>query len=212
MVERNRGRSARDYDTAVGCAEAFHRVGGSLMTGIPARLPEGSSRKIPPAMGDLAVCATNLAFAAELYLKAAHMKLGRTPPVGHDLWKLFAGLPKPFRLSVERRYVRLFNSLPLPLLGSITVARGPEASPDWKAESPRDYSLERMLKRSRAAFESWRYLFEVEIHVSQTYEFHTIDYLPLHLVCEALRSELTGAGPTPDSGASGKDLEGDSRL
>lgn len=45
------------------------------------------------------------AFSVELYLKALHAVCGNVPPPrGHDLWKLFSGLPTSVRMEVEKRF------------------------------------------------------------------------------------------------------------
>ncbi|HEX8450872.1 MAG TPA: hypothetical protein VF647_02180 [Longimicrobium sp.] len=89
----------------------------------------------------------NLAFAAELYLKVlGAARSGGRWPWGHDLKRLFDGLPTDDRAELERRYESIRSSGPDGVLDRFLPGR--------------DLSLPGVLDESRDAFARLRYAFE----------------------------------------------------
>jgi HEPN domain-containing protein len=179
-----------DYALLVDCADSFQKMGELFIDGIYQRFPEGTSWKPPSGLGELVCCVTNLSFSLELYLKALHAKLGEAYLQEHDLSKLYMSLPSEVRQAIERNYGEYVKSIPPGVHASITVAKGPEASPKWRNYSKEPKDLASVLNRSRDIFRSWRYIFEVRLQSEGSYEIHEFEYLLLHLACKALRTQL----------------------
>src|SRR5713101_6874771 len=85
------------------CGEAFQRLAEKL---IPAvwTVKEGSCYVMPDEMGDVVACATNLAFAVEVYLKGLLIQLGLDFPMDHNLRNLYGAIPQPVRTLIESIY------------------------------------------------------------------------------------------------------------
>ena len=179
-----------DHALLVDCAESFHKMGELFIDEIGQRLPEGSSREPPSALGELVCCATNLGFSLELYLKALHAQMDGTYPKEHDLAKLYATLPAKVRQPIERNYNEYARSPPVGVHVSITVAKGPESPPKWTSDAEESKDLPSVPERSRDIFRSWRYLFEVRIESEGSYDTHQFEYVLLHLACKALRTQV----------------------
>lgn len=78
---------------ALRCADAFRETAESFILGKFKSFPKGDLNAWGPILGDIAACATNLAFAPEIYLKCLRIQVGLPPRAttgdGHDLWCLF---------------------------------------------------------------------------------------------------------------------------
>jgi HEPN domain-containing protein len=98
-----------------------------------------------------------VAFACELLLKTLHLVSGKAqPPRGHDLAKLFAGLPKAVKSQIEQAWDQNSSTRDT-IMGEIErqMAEIPALS---GVRIPRD--LRGSLEECKAAFESMRYLYE----------------------------------------------------
>jgi hypothetical protein len=101
MPQRSAAKKKRLAHVALMCGEAFQRAAERLIPRIW-QLKEGSSAiTMSDEFGDLVVCATNLAFALELYLKAFLTQLDLPVAQNHDLRGLYDGLPQSVRALIE---------------------------------------------------------------------------------------------------------------
>lgn len=191
---------------ALACADSFRRTAESFIDveRIRRDLPEGPIGTYGQAFGDLAVCATNLAFALEIYLKCLRTQVGlpaRSRGSGHDLWELYEGLPPQIKSEIEERYER-GRTNPHPAHASITFAIGRSPDPPiWSDFSKKLMELGEVLKRSKDVFVSWRYVFEVrKSENDSTYQQHTFEYLLLLLACAAIDAVILRNWFTPRLG------------
>jgi hypothetical protein len=144
----------------------------------------------PPAVGDMVVAATNLAFAIELYIKAIlvvsqiEVPRGRN---GHDLEKLYERLPNHFKVLIEHFYDGTRRRDPW--RRSITFALGGPEEPEWDdLREPQD--LNALLTRSSDLFSSWRYIHEFTIPNKDGYQFRRFEYSGLLAGCRAMRDAV----------------------
>lgn len=144
------------------CAASFQEVGVSFFDEIAKIQEDRSDKDGTPAIGALVTSAANLAFALELYLKALRKRLGLPSIATHDLWKLYRELPADTKSRIEAHYDHVRSTIPHQLR-AITIAKGPLQRPDWEKLDRKSEALEPVLKRSRDAFSSWRYIFELAI-------------------------------------------------
>ncbi len=189
---------------ALVCADSFLKTAQSFIDieKISRKLPEGSDGIYAPALGDLAVCATNLAFAVEIYLKCLRAQLGLPQARGHDLWELYGDLPSHTKREIERRYER-GRTNPSPAYASITfsLSRRPN-KPAWQDLSVASMKLGDVLKRSKDVFVSWRYVFEFRnAKDDDSHQLHTFEYLLLLLACVAINAVILRNWYTPQLGA-----------
>jgi hypothetical protein len=178
---------------ALVCADSFLKMAQSFIDieKIHRELPEGPVGAYGPAFGDLAVCATNLAFGLEIYLKCLRTQLGLPPARGHDLWELYKDLPSHIRSEIESRYER-GRTNPSPAYASITFAlsRQPDKL-DWQDLNRKSMTLGDVLKRSKDVFVSWRYVFEIRnAGNNDSHQLHTFEYLLLLLACVAINTVI----------------------
>lgn len=103
-------------------------------------------------LGGMVVCATNLAFAVELYVKGFRRMYGQEPKFDHSLKALYDDLPQDLAQSIEAMY----DAAPKPIasIGFDVTMGAPTPAP------VSDHSLASVLDRSSALFEKWRYLYE----------------------------------------------------
>ncbi len=191
MVKGSVSKKARSSQDALVCAEAFQKLAETLFPEIW-KVREGSSQAMPNEMGDVVVCATNLAFALELYLKGLLTQLDLQVPPVHNLRELYDAMPQEIRTLIESIYDVALPDEVRRLDGhvSFTFARGPLEEPLWD-----DYkvslSLPDLLERSKDLFQSWRYAFEFSQPEDNSYQFRRFEYGPLRCAAEVLRVELT---------------------
>jgi hypothetical protein len=171
------------------CGEAFQRSAERLIPSIWA-VGEDSSRIMSEELGDLVACATNLAFAIELYLKALLTQL--QVPATHDLRALFDGLPQSIRLIIEEIYLTALRDDVRALGGrtSFVLACGQPERPSFE-DSRRSPDLPDLLTRSKDLFQSRRYVFEVSRLDGSPYQFREFEYCFLRTAAEAMRVEAT---------------------
>jgi len=81
MSAASAAKKIRNSEEALVCGEAFQRLAEKLIPAIWT-VREGSYHVMPDEMGDLVACATNLAFAVELYLKGLLIQRGQGCPNG----------------------------------------------------------------------------------------------------------------------------------
>jgi len=186
-------KKMRDSQAALVCAEAFQRLAEEFLPRIGAIKTGVLSLSASNEVGDLVACATNLAFAQELYLKALLTHFGLPVPENHDLRALYDGIPQPVRELIESVYdVALLDTLRrLPGWGSFQIAKGPLEEPRWDDDKKESPALPDLLARSRDLFQTWRYAFEFSPPADGSYQFHRFDYAPLRCAAEAMRVELT---------------------
>lgn len=172
------------------CGEAFQRSAENLIPGI-LEVDERLAHDMPNEMGDVVVCATNLAFAIELYLKALLSQLELQVPIGHDLISLYKAIPQPIRTIVEEVYKSaiLEDQSNLPSY-SFTLAKGPPEVPQWNDGSKKSPLLPDLLERSKDLFQSWRYVCEFNKPENDSYQFHKFEYGLLRFAAEAIRVEV----------------------
>jgi hypothetical protein len=175
--------SAQD---ALACAEAFQKLAEDLIPGI-GTAKEGSYDVMTTKMADVVVCATNLGFALELYLKGLLKQLALEVPTGHDghnLHLLYDKMPQRVRTLIESRYD---EALPLHGHESITFAKGLLEEPGWN-----DYKvlprLPDLLEKSKDLFQSWRCIFEFSPPEGSSHQFHEFAYGPLLCAAKVLRT------------------------
>lgn len=187
------------------CGEAFQRLAEKLLPAIGI-VKEGPSHAMPDEMGDVVACATNLAFAVELYLKGLLIQLGLDVPMDHNLRNLYAGIPQSVRTLIESIYDTALPDEVRRLGGhvSFTLAKGPLKEPPWD-DYKSSLALPDLLARSKDLFVSWRYVFEFSQPEGSSYQFRQFEYGLLRCAAEVLRVELkvrlhkTGEKPLPKS-------------
>ena len=192
---------------ALVCADSFLKTAQSFVDQkkILRDLPEGPVGTYGPAFGDLAVCATNLAFALEIYLKCLRTQVGlpaRPPKAGgHDLWELYNGLPLQIKKEIEERYER-GRTHPIPTYASITFAMSQRSgTPNWPDFSKESMKLGDVLKRSKNVFIAWRYVFEFKnTKDDSSHQLLTFEYLLLLLICVAINAVILRNWFTPRLG------------
>lgn len=192
---------------ALACADSFLRMAKSFIDPerIATDLPEGSVGTIGQEHGDLAVCASNLAFALEIYLKTLRTQIGLparpSHGSGHDLWNLYKGLPTQVKKQIEDRYER-GRTTPSPTYASITFSFGRRPEPPvWADASEQSMELGEVLKRSKDVFVSWRYVFEIEEPTDEhRHQLYTFEYLLLLFACHAINAVILRNWFTPRLG------------
>ena len=145
--------------------------------------------------GSMIASAVNVAFSIELYLKALRILRNQRPNRTHDLSALYMELPTEVRESIEAEYETVPKPDPVgPAIALQVQIAHKDASAQDRASSmkgPIDHSLPAVLQRSRAVFETWRYLLDQgeprKVKVLN-YEFHYLgvaaDVLHAHVARE----------------------------
>jgi hypothetical protein len=167
-----------------------------LIGGIPA-LEEGVHvERLGPKLGDLAVCATNIAFAIELYLKAILLLSNIDPGKDHKLGEIYRRLPQCYKdlieLVFEERRKKDWNGK----YPSITLAamQSVEKSPVWDDHHVRSFTIQTLLDGSSDVFISFRYLYEMNFN-SDGLQYHRFEYALLLSACRALRDAISQVTP-----------------
>src|ERR1700694_1182123 len=88
MGKVSAAKKVRNSQDALVCAETFQKLAEKLFPAIWS-VNEGSYHVMPNEMGDVVACATNLAFAVELYLKGLLTQMDLPVPAVHDLRVLY---------------------------------------------------------------------------------------------------------------------------
>ncbi|GJM05747.1 MAG: hypothetical protein DHS20C09_17430 [marine bacterium B5-7] len=139
-------------------------------------------------LGGLVASATNLALAVEIYLKALWMLLGSPPPEDHNLWSLYKRLPdRKLKDAINKTFDEVnSNSGEQVSALEVAISTGPmndeelkRVSDEW-SERVSDTDLKAVLKRSKDAFVTWRYLYEQDSKSNTQiirYEFERLQML-----------------------------------
>ena len=147
-----------DIDLAVACAGSFLALAESIVGSIPA-IKEGEQAGVPgPHLGDLAACATNIAFAIELYLKAILHKCKVDPGREHKLGNIYKQLPQCFKVVIERSFEDRRKSDWNGRYPSISLAAHHRLVklPAWDDSHAESFDLQALLDRSSDLFVSFR--------------------------------------------------------
>lgn len=179
-----------EVQAALTCGEAFQRLAEELIPRIGSTKEE-FSQAMSNELGDIVVCAANLAFAIELYLKALLMPLDLKVPQVHNLRDLYDKIPQPVRELIESVYETAWPDQARQLRGrvSVTLAKGPREEPLWD-DYTKSFALPDLLARSRNLFQSWRYIFEFRQPNDSSYQFHQFEYGLLWCAAEAIKAEI----------------------
>lgn len=172
------------------CGEAFQRLAAKFIPRIGV-IKETSAQTMSRELADVVACATNLAFAIELYLKALLTQLDLPVPKSHNLRALYDAIPQPVRMLIQDVYdTKWPEQLHILPHHSFTLAKGLLEEPRWDVYkvSP---SLPDLLARSSDLFQSWRYVFEFCQPEDSPYQFHQFEYGLLWCAAEAIRVETT---------------------
>ena len=166
-------------------ADAFAKNSRLFTDSLPKDLNHSAKAAVRD-LGGLFASATNLALATELYLKSLMILLRMDIPNTHDLWAIFKRLPPELMQDIGKEYDSSCDSLPEQAVGlelAIWTGGKPEGPlPEFPKEKKRD--LKSVLERSRNAFVTWRYIYEMGEegrHVFVEYE-----YGRLGVLCEIL--------------------------
>jgi hypothetical protein len=192
MPQRSEAKKKRLAHVALMCGEAFQRSAERLIPRIW-ELKEGSSAiTMSDEFGDLVVCATNLAFALELYLKALLTQHDLPVAQNHDLRALYDGLPQTVRELIESVYNKALKDEVgrMEARTSILIAWGPSERPLFQ-DSKEWPALPDVLARSKDLFQSWRYAFEFSPPDGSPYHFRQFEYCFLRCAAEVVRVEAT---------------------
>lgn len=155
-----------DAGFAIVAADAFLEQSQPFLQRIGRDIETAHERAVRD-IGGMIASATSLALAVELYLKALRLLVGLRAPRYHDLWALFTALPQDLKDSVEQYYISLGGPQGADIHTlNVKLSVGPFRE-EQLAESDRkktgraqDNSLKSVLKRSKDAFQTWRYLYE----------------------------------------------------
>lgn len=180
-----------EIQVALTCGEAFQRLAEELIPRIGSTKEE-SSQAMSNELGDIVVCAANLAFAIELYLKALLMLLDSPVPQVHDLRVLYDKISQQVRELIEHVYDAKWPEQARQLHGrvSVTLAKGPREEPLWDDYTKESLALPDLLARSKNLFQSWRYIFEFCQPNDSSYQFHQFEYGLLWCAAEAIKVEI----------------------
>ncbi len=190
MAKRPGPRSLRDVRAGLVCAEAFQKLAEPFIERIATDLREGTQDHPSIEIGDLVACATNLAFALELYMKTLLAQLELTIPHTHDLRHLYDAIPHQVRTQIEHDYDDAWRSQWYGRRASITVAKGPLDQPAWNDYRKDSKQLGELLRRSCDLFQSWRYIYELTEPEDGAYQFHQFEYGLLLCACQAIRASV----------------------
>jgi len=128
-------------------------------------------------------CATNLAFATELYLKSACIACsGNPPPFGHKLLTIFENIPKADREKILSAYEEMFTPKYSALRnGEIWFRLDDGDLPNDK----RPTSLVEVLGHYSTSYEDWRYIFAISNRANPS-NLRALHYSRLMGLCEAV--------------------------
>ena len=193
MVRKPGVRKYRDIRVGIVCAQAFQRLAEPFIARIAEGMPEGTVRA-SGELGDLVACATNLAFALELYIKTLLVQVDSAVPEGprgHDQALLYNAIPQDVRIRIEARYKEAWRANWYGRRASITIAKGPPDLPVWNDYEAESKQLSELLRRSGDLFQSWRYIYEFIEPVDTTYQLHRFEYGLLLCACQAIEASIS---------------------
>jgi|GEM_PF-2542608 hypothetical protein len=147
--------------------------------------------EIPP-VHEIIFCASNLAFATELYLKSACVACGdKLPPFGHKLDTIFNNIPRSDRDSIIDIYNENFKVKYEKLdRGEILLRLSDEDLPNDK----RPTNLMEVLAHYSGSYEDWRYIFAIS-KKSNPSNLRCFHYSRLMCLCEATDKHLQNRFP-----------------
>lgn len=205
-----------DAGVAIVAADAFRDQSQPFLQRVGPDIRTAHERAVHD-VGGMIASATSLALSVELYLKALRLLVGFGVPAHHDLSALFMGLPKDLKDSVEQHYISLghppgvdVHTLTLKLsVGPFSKEQLAERN---EAGVKQDHSLKSVLKRSKDAFQTWRYLHErgdpAKISTF-SYEFYYLgaaaDAMRAHAV--AMLAHLRGGAQDASANAPNKPVQ-----
>lgn len=190
---------------AIQSADAFLKLSKSFLDSVGTDMQSSHQRAVRD-LGGMIASATNLSLAVELYLKSLRLLQSLDPTTDHDLWALFQGLPEWLKDSVAREYQKNNKGVPTGVAVSFELAMAPRVPGEAEVQElnrqrpANDNSLDAVLKRSRNAFQTWRYLHEKgdsQRIVMFRYDFHFLGCAAMALRTIAIdllaRQSQTGA-------------------
>lgn len=181
-------RPLPDIGVAVICGDAYVRSARRIVSLIPLDMTD-AAKYGALNLGEMAVAATNLALALELYLKAQITQTGAPFPEVHPLSQLYALISKEVREKVERNYGPRVAALNLREASGFKLQiNKAETDRPFDADKPHPAGVKALLQRSARTFVTWRYLFAHGETISG--EPLSFEYAPLLIVAEELRSHF----------------------
>lgn len=182
----------RDWKAALSCADSFLRLAEPLAIRISEDVEEGRQPQAPePSFGDMVAAAVNLAFAIEVYIKVILFVSNIDVPKHHDLGKLFAVMPRHFKVLIEKYYEETRRNWS-GKRASITIAAAtkPTEIPKWDDYSSESSGLGALFGRTGDLFSSWRYIYEFKDSGACEYQFRRFEYGLLLCACHAIRATV----------------------
>lgn len=175
-----------NWAIAVATARYNATVVESVFLKWPSNNPEN------PPIHEIIFCATNLAFATELYLKAACYACSASkPPGGHKLLTVFNSIPKIDREKISVRYEKLLASKYGQLAnGEIWLRLNDDDLPTDK----RPTNLTEVLGHYSTSYEDWRYIFAIHKNANPS-NLRGLHYSRLMCLCEAIDKYLQSKFP-----------------
>ena len=188
-----------EAQAALKSGEAFQHLAKKFIPKI-SLIKEIPSPSMSNKVGNLVACATNLAFAIELYLKSLLIIFDLKVPQTHKLDRLYKLVPPAVRTLIEEVYNIELPAQLYQLKGraSITLAHAHWTKCDpqnqllwgWRDYEKLSFALPDLLARSKDLFQSWRYVFEFHPLNDSSYQVHQFEYGPLWCAAEAIRVEV----------------------
>ncbi|GAW36842.1 hypothetical protein RA2_03917 [Roseovarius sp. A-2] len=179
--------SIGDWNWAIAVASA--RYNALIVEDIFSKWPNDQPH---PPVHEIIFCATNLAFATELFLKAACVACsGKVPPGGHKLRTIFMNIPKHDRQKIIAKYDKIFASKYCDLRNGEIWFRLNDS--DLPAEK-RPTSLLEVLDHYSTSYEDWRYIFAIRNDANPS-NLRGLHYSRLMCLCEATDQHLQNRFP-----------------
>ncbi len=177
--------SIGEWNWAIAVASA--RYNASIVENIFSKWPSNQNQPENLPLHEVIFCATNLAFATELYLKAACIACsGNPPPGGHKLLKIFDNIPKDARKQILSRHEELFATKYGHLgNGEVWLKLNDGDLPSDK--SP--ISIQEVLGHYSTSYEDWRYIFAIRKNANSS-NLRGLHYSRLMCLCEAIDTFL----------------------
>ena len=176
--------SIGEWNWAIATASA--RYNALMVKDIFSKWSHGGPETHPP-VHEIIFCATNLAFATELYLKAAYVACrGRPPPKVHNLGKIFENISESDRATIlsiyESKFALDFGNL---RNGEIWFKLDDGDPPEDK----RPTSLLEVLNHYSMCYEDWRYIFAINKKGNSS-NLRCLHYSRLMCLCVAVDNFL----------------------